>query len=30
MAPKKRPVPLNIAPASDGLSTSMNTEITSE
>ncbi|XP_034559186.1 dual specificity mitogen-activated protein kinase kinase 2b isoform X1 [Notolabrus celidotus] len=30
MAPKKRPVPLNIAPAVDGLSTSINTEVSSE
>ncbi|XP_068557765.1 dual specificity mitogen-activated protein kinase kinase 2b [Cebidichthys violaceus] len=30
MAPKKRPVPLNIAPAADGLSTSTNTDVSSE
>uniref|UniRef100_A0AAQ5X3E1 mitogen-activated protein kinase kinase n=1 Tax=Amphiprion ocellaris TaxID=80972 RepID=A0AAQ5X3E1_AMPOC len=30
MAPKKRPVPLNITPTGDGLSTSTNTEIASE
>ncbi|CAJ1072040.1 dual specificity mitogen-activated protein kinase kinase 2b [Xyrichtys novacula] len=30
MAPKKRPMPLNIAPPSDGLSTSINTEVASE
>uniref|UniRef100_A0A7N6BLS5 Dual specificity mitogen-activated protein kinase kinase 2 n=1 Tax=Anabas testudineus TaxID=64144 RepID=A0A7N6BLS5_ANATE len=30
MAPKKRPVPLNIAPVGDGLSTSTNTDVASE
>ncbi|XP_040911438.1 dual specificity mitogen-activated protein kinase kinase 2b isoform X2 [Toxotes jaculatrix] len=30
MAPKKRPVPLNIAPTGDGLSTSTNTDVASE
>ncbi|XP_075954273.1 dual specificity mitogen-activated protein kinase kinase 2b [Anarhichas minor] len=30
MAPKKRPVPLTIAPAADGLSTSTNTDVSSE
>ncbi|KAM6920409.1 dual specificity mitogen-activated protein kinase kinase 2b [Lycodopsis pacificus] len=30
MAPKKRPVPLTIAPAADGLSTSTSTDVSSE
>uniref|UniRef100_A0A671WWP3 Dual specificity mitogen-activated protein kinase kinase 2 n=1 Tax=Sparus aurata TaxID=8175 RepID=A0A671WWP3_SPAAU len=30
MAPKKRPMPLNIAPSGDGLSTSTNSDVASE